>query len=107
MRQDRRTLGVSSPVTLVNSPALTTACFSIQAEADPGVMLRVLELFAKRGLVPSHWHGDLEDEESLVPGLTMELQVAGLTRQQIGHVTECLREMVSIKSVLTHETQSA
>jgi acetolactate synthase small subunit len=101
MRQDRLTPGVSSPVSLVNSPALTTACFSIQAEADPGVMLRVLELFAKRGLIPSHWHGDLEDEESLVPGLIMELQVTGLTHQQIGHVTESLRGMVSVKSVLT------
>ena len=29
------------------------ACFSVQAHADPGVMPRVLELFAKRGLVPS------------------------------------------------------
>ena len=27
------------------------ACFSIQAEAEPGVMPRVMELFAKRGLV--------------------------------------------------------
>ena len=30
-----------------------TACFSVHARAEPGVMPRVLELFAKRGLVPS------------------------------------------------------
>jgi hypothetical protein len=28
------------------------ACFSIHAEAEPGVRPRVLELFAKRGIVP-------------------------------------------------------
>ena len=33
-----------------------TACFSVQARAEPGVMPRVLELFAKRGLVPQRWH---------------------------------------------------
>jgi len=27
-----------------------TACFSVHAHAEPGVMPRVLELFAKRGL---------------------------------------------------------
>ena len=32
-----------------------TACFSVAAAAEPGVMPRVLELFAKRGLVPTHW----------------------------------------------------
>ena len=30
-------------------------CFSVHAAAEPGVMPRVLELFAKRGLVPHKW----------------------------------------------------
>ncbi|MCH7937887.1 MAG: hypothetical protein IH994_12495, partial [Proteobacteria bacterium] len=32
-----------------------TACFSVIAAAEPGAMPRVLEIFAKRGLVPSQW----------------------------------------------------
>ena len=32
-----------------------TACFSVIATAVPGTMPRVLEIFAKRGLVPARW----------------------------------------------------
>ena len=33
-----------------------TAYFFVHAQAEPGVMPRVLELFAKRGLVPSGYN---------------------------------------------------
>src|SRR5215813_13573999 len=53
-----------------------TACFSVHARAEPGVMPRVLELFAKRGLVPSRWEsatfGDNDSE------LTIDIQTRGL-----------------------------
>ena len=42
--------------TVADDDPSVTACFSVHAHADPGVMPRVLELFAKRGLVPSAWH---------------------------------------------------
>ena len=32
-----------------------TACFSVIATPEPGTMPRVLEIFAKRGLVPARW----------------------------------------------------
>ena len=35
------------------------ACFSIQAEAEAGILPRVLEIFAKRGLVPRRWVSDV------------------------------------------------
>ena len=105
MRQDRITLGVSSPLSLRNSQALPTACFSIRAVAYPGVMPRVVELFAKRGLIPTRWHSELKDEESTSPSLTIDLEISGLTHQQIGHVTESLRGMVSVQSVLTSVKQ--
>jgi hypothetical protein len=50
-----------------------TWCFAVQAEASPGLMPRVLELFAKRNLVPGRWHS------ALTPGsteLSMDIQVA-------------------------------
>ena len=36
--------------------ASPTVHFSLKARSEPGVMPRVLELFAKRGLVPRKWH---------------------------------------------------
>ncbi len=103
MRQDRLTSNVPTPSFTSNSEASATACFSIYAESDPGVMPRVLELFAKRGLIPSRWHSDLESEATPEPGLTIDLQVAGLSRQQVEHVSATLRGMVSVNSVLTSE----
>jgi acetolactate synthase small subunit len=85
---------------LANDPEpAATACFSIEAEANPSVMPRVLELFAKRGLIPSRWHSDLSGPDML----WIDLQVDGLTRQQVSHVAECIRGMVGVGSVLTSE----
>lgn len=107
MRQERLTSTPPSSNHSLNSEADMTACFSIQAEADPGVMPRILELFAKRGLIPSRWHSDLEGAASQQPALTIDLQVTGLNRQQVAHVSNSLRGMISVNSVLTCEKQYA
>ncbi len=89
------------------------ACFSIQAEADPGVMPRVLELFAKRGLVPRRWVSDvagpggghgtsLGDRE-----LTIDVQIAGLTPEAQGYIARCLRQVWGVGAVLTSERSEA
>lgn len=81
------------------------ACFSIQASAEPTVMPRVLELFAKRGLIPSRWHSDLggrrQDE------LTIDFQVEGLDREKAELIAQAIRQFVSVGSVLTSEKQFA
>ena len=43
------------------SPDPLSVSFSIRALAEPGVMPRVLELFAKRGLVPQRWNSAVSD----------------------------------------------
>ena len=78
-----------------------TACFSVQAVADPSVMPRVLELFAKRGLIPSRWHSDLGGRRR--DELTIDLQVQGLTDSQRDHTAAILRGMVCVTSVLVSE----
>lgn len=89
------------------SPANETpvACFSIQAQAEPSLMPRVLELFAKRGLIPSRWHSDLggrrQDE------LTIDFQVTGLDRAKAELIAQAIRQFVSVASVLTSEKQYA
>ena len=85
----------------VASAARRVACFSILAEAEPGVMPRVLELFAKRNLVPQRWHSD-----RVGPGgreLAIDLQVAGLTPELSDYIARCLRQLAYVDTVLTSE----
>ena len=77
-----------------------TACFSVHAEADPGVMPRVLALFAKRGLVPTSWHSRVNGGE-----LTIDLQMKGLDADTSAYIAACLRQVVSVTTVLTYENR--
>src|SRR3979490_2410148 len=78
--------------------ALVTVCFSVQAVAEPGVMPRVLELFAKRGLVPQKWH-------STVSGmaLAIDVQAGGLGRDTADYIARCMRQIAGVDAVLTSE----
>lgn len=83
--------------------ALPTHCFAVHAAAEPGVMPRVMALFAKRNLVPSRWHSDL----ARFPGgakpdeLVIDIQVAGLTGDESDYIARCLRQQIGVMSVLT------
>ena len=81
------------------------SCFTVAAFADPGVMSRVLELFVKRGLVPSTWHsrrvGPRQEE------LTIEIQMVGLSPPETRHIAACLRQIPHVGSVLTYEREAA
>lgn len=83
----------------------TVACFSIQAEADPSVMPRVLELFAKRGMIPLRWHADLGGRRR--DELTIDLQVEGVDRPKAELMAHAMRQMVAVVSVLTSEKSYA
>lgn len=72
-------------------------CFSIRAAADPGVMPRVLALFAKRGLVPSRFHAAQVEAGAL----EIDVQVAGLAEEVGRYIAECLRQQVCVDAVLT------
>lgn len=93
---------------LPHSASLTAPavfCFSILAAAEPGVMPRVLELFAKRGLVPSRWISDLLTAR--MPGgtreLAIDLQVEDLDAARADFVARCLRQIHGVERVLTSE----
>ena len=76
-------------------------CFSIQAEADPGVMSRVLALFAKRSLVPRRWIADRVGPRG--GELSIDLQVEGLTPQVADYIARCLRQLHCVSLVLTSQ----
>ena len=89
---------MSSPAAAVAAPEpSSTTFFSVQARAEPGVMPRVLELFAKRGLVPELWHSAVARPGSR---LTIDIEVAGLG-DTAEYVANCLRRIAGVDVVLT------
>jgi acetolactate synthase small subunit len=87
----------SLAVAVAAAEPATTTFFSVQARAEPGVMPRVLELFAKRGLVPELWHSAVAR-----PGgrLTIDIEVAGLG-DAADYVANCVRQITGVELVLT------
>ena len=82
-------------------PAPRVFCFSVLAEAEPGVMPRVLELFAKRNLVPRRWVSDVTGPQRR--DLSIDLQVEGLTPELTDYIARCLRQIWGVRTVLTSE----
>jgi acetolactate synthase small subunit len=90
--------------TVADSNFLATACFSVHARAEAGVMPRVLELFAKRGLVPSFWRSATsEPDQSL---LTIDIRMHGLEGEVMDYIASCLRQIVDVEAVLTSRTSA-
>ena len=61
-------------------------------------MPRVLELFAKRGLVPLRWNS-----AAAAPGLSLaiDIEVGGLDRDAADYVARCMRQIAGVDLVLT------
>ena len=78
-----------------------TACFSVIAAAEPGIMPRVLETFAKRGLVPSQWLGTTAGFHNRE--LYIDIQLDGVDTELSKRLAQSLRQVVSVRSVLTSE----
>lgn len=96
-------------LTPVAVPDTTSApsifCFSVHAQAEPGVMPRVLDLFAKRNLVPVRWHSDVLGG----PGreLAIDVQVDGVSPELGNYIARCLRQIPGVATVLTAEKRAA
>ncbi|HTV88497.1 MAG TPA: hypothetical protein VME41_05725 [Stellaceae bacterium] len=65
-------------------------------------MPRVLELFAKRGLIPHKWRSTASPET-----LAIEVQVAGLDRDAAEYIGRLMRHIVGVESVLSSEIHTA
>ena len=68
-------------------------------------MPRVLELFAKRGLVPARFHADMTGAHS--GGLEIDVQVMDLDDSVASHVAACLRGLFDVERVLVATKQAA
>ena len=89
-----------SPDARQNSEA---ACFSVHARAEPGIMPRVMELFAKRGLVPSSWHSatSFPLENGRESELTIDIQMRGMPAETADFIAARLRQIADVEVVLT------
>lgn len=90
---------MSSPEAAVaEAVSASTPRFSVHACPEPGVMPRVLELFAKRGLVPDRFASRI-----VRPGmsLTIDVEIAGLDREVVEYVASCMRQIAGVELVLT------
>lgn len=91
-----------SPFVQAQAPSsgVMTACFAVQAEAEPGLLPRVLELFAKRGLVPDR----LFAQRGARGGeLMLDIQVADFTAPLMDQIARALRQIPGVTKVLTAE----
>ncbi len=84
--------------------SLRLTCFSVVASADPGVMPRVIQVFAKRGLVPHRWFSTIALAGE---SLHMDLHVADLDAQVRDSLARALRQIVAVETVLTSESRVA
>ena len=80
-------------------PAAETHCFAIRAAAVPGMMSRVLELFAKRNLVPTKWHSAVIGPNG--EDLQVDIQMEGIEAELAAYIARCLRQIYGVDSVLT------
>lgn len=77
---------------------LATFAFTLRALSDPETMPRVLELFAKRGVVPHRFEGyRLPDGETLA----IEVVAGGLQPAEARHIADCLRAMPTMIEATT------
>ena len=75
-----------------------TYCYSVRADAEPSVLPRLLELFAKRGLIPSAFHSRCHDQ---APGaLQVDIEVTGLGWDLADYLQRCMRRVIGVELVL-------
>ena len=72
--------------------------FSVTAVPEPGALIRILALFAKRGTTIARCHAAVERAER--DRLIVDLQVDGITDDAAGRIGEGLRSLVSVELVL-------
>jgi hypothetical protein len=83
--------------------AESTACFAVHAAADPGLMPRIVEIFARRGLVPTRFHGTVA---GLPAELTVDVEMAGLGREAAMRIAAEMRALWGVSLVLTTEKRA-
>lgn len=80
-----------------------TQCFSVQALADPGTLPRVVEVFAKRGLIPGRIHASRTSTPK--EGLIIDIHLEDTGPEQARLIAQELRRQFCVEAVLVAEKQ--
>ena len=88
----------NTPAEFAQPDRAPTACFAVHGAADPGLLPRVVGLWAKRGLTPSRWH-------SVVCGagnreLHIDIDMPGLSSDLAAQIACELRQIWGVSQVL-------
>ena len=70
----------------------STVRYCFEADAEPAVMPRALDLLAKRGLVPARVFAQADADL-----LSVEIEVEGLAPDTADHVGLCLSQIVGVR----------
>lgn len=94
---------VPSPKAPRKRKARPTQCFSVQALADPGTLPRVVEVFAKRGLIPGRIHACHASTPK--EGLIIDVHLEDADAEQARLIAQELRRQFCVEAVLVAEKQ--
>src|SRR4029453_7577292 len=82
----------SMPAVLALKRNSSTVRYCFEADAEPAVLPRALELLAKRGLVPARVFAQADADL-----LSVEIEVEGLEPTTADHVGRCLGQIVGVR----------
>jgi hypothetical protein len=82
----------SSVLALKRNSSTVRYCF--EADVEPAVLPRALELLAKRGLVPARVFAQAIDD-----ALSVEIEVEGLASETAEHVGRSLAQIVGVREI--------
>jgi hypothetical protein len=86
---------LAEEATSQNPFPLAATRFFVSGDASPGLAPRVLELFAKRGLIPDEFHARAADGE-----MSIEIRADGMAEDVAAYIGRCLRQITSVERVL-------
>jgi hypothetical protein len=72
----------------------STVRYCFEADAEPAVLPRALDLLAKRGLVPARVFAQADADL-----LSVEIEVEGLAPDTADHVGLCLSQIVGVRHI--------
>lgn len=79
-------------------PGTVDAIYFVTADADPGMAPRLVEPFAKMGVVPVRIHVSTEDGDGAK--LSADLRLANVTHQTAHLIDKALRRIVGVHQVI-------
>ncbi len=82
----------------------STAVFTIQAIADPGVLPAAIGVFAKHGLIPSRWVGNAHTGDDRV---FLQVEFDGMADNEARRLAIGLRRLLCVETVVTDTRQFA